>query len=128
MVQLIAHGKVDGPCLTHSIRVHGRGADVEQYKQKLRSAGPPLEEVSKQHRLSVRGDFHLKSSRLLQSDLDNLSKALLDGLFGTFGKPGSQPRDNFVWHLDVRKVEAAREEFTEFWIFDEGPIHQNGLE
>jgi hypothetical protein len=38
------------------------------------------------------------------------------------------PLDNFVWNLAARKVEAAREEFTEFWIFDKGPIHQNGLE
>ena len=121
-MKLIAHGKVSGPCLTPSIKVWGKGKDVEQYKQKIRQAGPPIEQLPERHRFSVRVDFHLQGSRLQQSDLDNLSKTTLDGLFGTFGKPGSRPLDNFVWHLETRKIEADGQEFTEFWIFDEGPL------
>ena len=121
-MKLISHGKVTGPCLSPSIKVWGKGLDVKRYKQKIREAGPPLEQIPRQHYLSVRVDFHLKGSRLQQSDLDNLSKTVLDGIFGTFGKPGSLPLDNFVWRLEARKTEAGEKEFTEFWLFDEGPL------
>jgi len=118
-MKLIAHGKVLGYCPTPSIKVWGRKAIIRKYKRDLLNK---IEQFPEQHRFSVRIDFHLSNSRLRLSDLDNLCKTVLDGLFGTFGKKGSSPRDRFVWRLEATKIDAKKEEFTEFWVFDEGLI------
>jgi hypothetical protein len=119
-MKLIAHGKVSGPCLSPSIKVWKKRNLIEKYKQDLSSADPRSKNFPEGHRFSVRIDFHLSGSRLQLSDLDNLSKTVLDGLFGTFGQKGSSPNDRFVWRLEAVKMNAENEEFTEFWIFDEG--------
>lgn len=121
-MKLIAHGRVLGYCPSPSIKVWGRKNFVEKYKQDLLEADVQTKHLPKQHRFSVRIDFHLRSPRLQLSDLENLSKTVLDGLFGTFGQKGSSPNDRFVWRLEATKINTNNEEFTEFWIFDEGPI------
>lgn len=121
-MKLVAHGKVLGYCPSPSIKAWGRKNLIETYKQNLLKADPQTQHLLKRHRFSVRIDFHLHSQRLQLSDLDNLSKTVLDGLFGTFGQKGTSPNDRFVWRLEASKINSNSEEFTEFWIFDEGPI------
>ena len=95
-MKLIAHGKVSGHCPTPSIKVWGRKSDIKKYKRYLFNVDPRVKHLPKQHRFTVRIDFHLRTQRLQLSDLDNLSKTVLDGLFGTFGRKGSSPKDRFV--------------------------------
>lgn len=121
-MKLVAHGKVPGPCLSPSIKVHGMTKQVTKCKTDIFNSDPRIKNISTEHRLSVRIDFHLKTQRLWLSDLDNLSKTVLDGIFGTFGKAGIKPSDRFVWRLETQKIKAEDEEFTEFWVFDEGSI------
>jgi hypothetical protein len=59
-----------------------------------------------------------KGRRLLPSDLDNLSKTALDGVFNENEERNSM-KDRWVYSLEARKIEASeeRDERTAIWVF-----------
>ena len=124
-MKLWASGRVDGPCVSPSIKVHGGADVVEDYERMLGASSPILKKIrgelakSKKHiEVGVRADFHLSGSQLKLSDVDNLAKTLLDGLFGKFGKKGVKPIDRHVHRLELSKVGVTQgKECTEWWIY-----------
>ena len=117
-MNLIIHGRAEGPCLSPNIKVWGKAAEVEACQQRIRDAvGRRTLKPDRHYR--VRADFHLSGARLKLSDLDNLAKTVLDGIFPK--RQGSSPNvlDRFIWQLELNKIEDENE-FTEFWVFDAG--------
>ena len=124
-MKLWAFGRVEGPCVSPSIKAYGGGDVVREYEAKLSDSCPVLDAIRKKladkaNRVEVvvRADFHLWGQRLRLSDLDNLAKTLLDGLFGKFGGKGIKPIDRHVHRLELTKVGVNKtKECTEWWIY-----------
>ena len=117
-MKLIAHAKIQGECPSPSIKVHGKRDVVRAYEIKVQQATPKKvrSEMEKHYRLRI--DFYLKPPRLQLSDLDNMAKTIMDGIFGKFGESGTKPVDRFVWQLELNKFESEKKSFTEFWLFE----------
>ena len=122
-MKLLAQGRISGACPSPNITVWGKESKerFEKYRKDIGKCVQPFTPRD-DRRYGVRVDFHLNKQALKLSDLDNLAKTVLDGVFGTFGKKGEKPMDRFVYKLELNKLENIAEEFTEIWIFDLGPV------
>jgi hypothetical protein len=121
---LLAHLDVMGFCPSPNLTVHeNRKKEPGLYQQKIRET----EEVGvlqkylapkKDWNLTVRIDYYLQGSRFTHSDLDNLSKTVLDGVFKKKGERNNT-RDRWVTTLEAKKIEVSKlnEERTEIWVF-----------
>lgn len=78
-MRLIANAQIKGECPSPTTKVHGKGRAVRAYEIKVQQATPKWirEEDDKRYRLRV--DFHMNTSRLKLSDLDNMAKTIMDG-------------------------------------------------
>lgn len=109
-----------GECPSPTTKVHGKGRAVRAYEIKVQQATPKWIRSEDDKRYRLRIDFHMNTSRLKLSDLDNMAKTIMDGIFGKFGKKNTQPRDRFVWQLELNKFRNEKKVYTEFWLFDLG--------
>ncbi len=119
-MRLISNARIIGECPSPSTKVHGKAQVIRRYEIKIQQATPKWIRQVDDKRYRLRVDFYMNTARLELSDLDNLAKTIMDGIFGKFGKKKTKPRDRFVWQLELNKIYVEKEPYTEFWLFDLG--------
>ncbi len=121
-MKVIVHAKILGECPSPSIKVHGRADDVRKYELKVQQATPKWVRQTDDKIYRLRIDFYLSPPRLQLSDLDNMAKTIMDGIFGKFGQKNTKPRDRHVWQLELNKFRSNGKAHTEFWLFELGNV------